>query len=137
MEGHSMTPLRVRQSWLAAAMVPVAAFGVACGGNQVAAPPKVIFDKGTPFADLLVPKLTSSVTDGAVGYGAWSLVWECARKYRVSIAQRPARRFPWTSEDGAPSCPLPESDADCRNLAQGECEDRCRRLRDGSGLPSR
>ena len=24
-------------------------------------------DKGTPFADLLVPKLTSSVTDGAVG----------------------------------------------------------------------
>lgn len=27
----------------------------------------MIFDKGTPFADLLVPKLTSSVTDGAVG----------------------------------------------------------------------
>ncbi|HEY1841802.1 MAG TPA: Ig-like domain-containing protein, partial [Mycobacterium sp.] len=67
MEGHSMTPLRARQSWLAAAMVPVAAFGVACGGNHVAAPAKVIFDKGTPFADLLVPKLTSSVSDGAVG----------------------------------------------------------------------
>ncbi|MEQ0619573.1 hypothetical protein ABLN73_05890, partial [Mycobacterium tuberculosis] len=28
---------------------------------------KVIADKGTPFADLLVPKLTASVTDGAVG----------------------------------------------------------------------
>ena len=29
--------------------------------------PQVIADKGTPFGDLLVPKLTSSVTDGAVG----------------------------------------------------------------------
>lgn len=28
---------------------------------------KAIVDKGTPFADLLVPKLTASVTDGAVG----------------------------------------------------------------------
>ena len=27
----------------------------------------MIADKGTPFGDLLVPKLTSSVTDGAVG----------------------------------------------------------------------
>ncbi|KKC05952.1 L,D-transpeptidase [Mycobacterium nebraskense] len=67
MEGHSMTPLRRRRSWLAAAIASVAVFGVACGGNQTAAPPKVIFDKGTPFADLLVPKLTASVTDGAVG----------------------------------------------------------------------
>ena len=29
--------------------------------------PQVITDKGTPFGDLLVPKLTASVTDGAVG----------------------------------------------------------------------
>ncbi|PRC54470.1 hypothetical protein C6A85_48600, partial [Mycobacterium sp. ITM-2017-0098] len=28
---------------------------------------QVITDKGTPFGDLLVPKLTSSVQDGAVG----------------------------------------------------------------------
>lgn len=41
--------------------------GVACnrGGGNV--PVNVIGDKGTPFADLLVPKLTASVTDGAVG----------------------------------------------------------------------
>ena len=38
-----------------------------CSSSHSAAPAKVIFDKGTPFADLLVPKLTSSVTDGAVG----------------------------------------------------------------------
>ena len=67
MEGHSMTPLRRRRSWLAAVMVPVTVFGVACGSSHGAAPAKVIFDKGTPFADLLVPKLTSSVTDSAVG----------------------------------------------------------------------
>ena len=29
--------------------------------------PQIIADKGTPFGDLLVPKLTASVTDGAVG----------------------------------------------------------------------
>lgn len=67
MEGHWMTPLRGRRSWLAAAIAAVAVFAVACGGNHAAAPAKVIFDKGTPFADLLVPKLTASVTDGAVG----------------------------------------------------------------------
>lgn len=41
----------------------------ACAGTSVTAAPQaaVITDKGTPFADLLVPKLASSVTDGAVG----------------------------------------------------------------------
>src|SRR6516225_7636702 len=53
--------------WLAAAMAPVAVLAVACGGSHEAASGKAIFDKGTPFADLLVPKLTSSVSDGAVG----------------------------------------------------------------------
>src|ERR1700759_4019983 len=66
-EGHLMTPLRRRRSWLAAGMTVFAVFGVACSSSHSAAPAKVIFDKGTPFADLLVPKLTSSVTDGAVG----------------------------------------------------------------------
>ena len=28
---------------------------------------RMLADKGTPYADLLVPKLTASVTDGAVG----------------------------------------------------------------------
>jgi lipoprotein-anchoring transpeptidase ErfK/SrfK len=41
----------------------------ACAGTSTtAAPqPEVISDKGTPFADLLVPKLVSSVVDGAIG----------------------------------------------------------------------
>jgi lipoprotein-anchoring transpeptidase ErfK/SrfK len=67
MEGHLMTPLRSHRSWLAAVMLVFAVVGVACSSSHTAAPPKIIFDKGTPFADLLVPKLTSSVTDGAVG----------------------------------------------------------------------
>ncbi len=62
-----MTPLRMRRSWLAAMSVAVAVFGVACSSSHQAAPVNVIVDKGTPFADLLVPKLTASVTDGAVG----------------------------------------------------------------------
>src|SRR5271156_5056334 len=62
-----MTPLRRRRLSLAVAMISVAVFGVACTSSHVAAPAKVIEDKGTPFADLLVPKLTASVTDGAVG----------------------------------------------------------------------
>src|SRR6201997_5587536 len=62
-----MTPLRRRRSLLSVGMAIFAVIGVACSTTHTAAPPKVIFDKGTPFADLLVPKLTSSVTDGAVG----------------------------------------------------------------------
>lgn len=48
-------------------MVPVAVFAVACSSGSAPPLAKVIVDKGTPFADLLVPKLTASVTDGAVG----------------------------------------------------------------------
>lgn len=66
MEGHVRTSLRRRRSWLAVAMVLVTVFVGACSGGRPA-PANVIVDKGTPFADLLVPKLTASVTDGAVG----------------------------------------------------------------------
>jgi lipoprotein-anchoring transpeptidase ErfK/SrfK len=49
-------------------MVPVAVLSVgACGSGGNAPQANVIFDKGTPFADLLVPKLSASVSDGAVG----------------------------------------------------------------------
>jgi lipoprotein-anchoring transpeptidase ErfK/SrfK len=58
---------RVCRAWLAALMVVVAVCGVACGGGSGPVPVRAITDKGTPFADLLVPKLTASVTDGAVG----------------------------------------------------------------------
>src|SRR5437588_2186547 len=67
MKGQWMTPWRRRRSWLAVVLATIAVSGVACGGSQQAAPTKVIFDKGTPFADLMVPKLTASVSDGAVG----------------------------------------------------------------------
>src|SRR6202011_4605606 len=39
----------------------------ACDSKPAPEPPKTILDKGTPYADLLVPKLQASVTDGAVG----------------------------------------------------------------------
>ncbi|SEH72711.1 Lipoprotein-anchoring transpeptidase ErfK/SrfK [Mycolicibacterium rutilum] len=58
-----------RRAWLiAGALIPAVLLGVtACGGNSTPAQPQVIADKGTPFGDLLVPKLIASVTDGAVG----------------------------------------------------------------------
>jgi lipoprotein-anchoring transpeptidase ErfK/SrfK len=67
MAGHSVTFARRGQLWLATLLVPFAVSGLAaCGGGNTP-PGAAIFDKGTPFADLLVPKLTASVTDGAVG----------------------------------------------------------------------
>nr|WP_090274386.1 Ig-like domain-containing protein [Mycolicibacterium komanii]CRL67336.1 ErfK/YbiS/YcfS/YnhG family protein [Mycolicibacterium komanii] len=58
-----------RRAWLVTvALIPALALGLsACGGNSAQPQPQVIDDKGTPFGDLLVPKLTASVTDGAVG----------------------------------------------------------------------
>ncbi|BBY30894.1 L,D-transpeptidase [Mycolicibacterium sediminis] len=50
-------------------LIPAVVLGLsACtGSTSETAQPQTITDKGTPFGDLLVPKLTSSVTDGAVG----------------------------------------------------------------------
>ncbi|MGE2722878.1 L,D-transpeptidase [Mycolicibacterium celeriflavum] len=58
-----------RRAWLVTvALIPAMALGLsACGGNSAPPQPQVIDDKGTPFGDLLIPKLTASVTDGAVG----------------------------------------------------------------------
>ncbi|MET0995716.1 MAG: Ig-like domain-containing protein, partial [Mycobacterium sp.] len=66
---RSVTRPRRSRAWLlAVALVSAFAFGVsACSGNSAPPPIEVIADKGTPFGDLLVPKLTSSVTDGSVG----------------------------------------------------------------------
>lgn len=65
----STTRPRRYRSWLVAvALVPAVVLGLsACNSNPAPAPVKVIVDKGTPFGDLLVPKLTASVKDGAVG----------------------------------------------------------------------
>ncbi|MDT5131523.1 MAG: hypothetical protein QOE41_834, partial [Mycobacterium sp.] len=56
-------------SWFAAiAIVPALVLaGSACSSNSAPPPTKVIADKGSPYGDLLVPKLQASVTDGAVG----------------------------------------------------------------------
>jgi lipoprotein-anchoring transpeptidase ErfK/SrfK len=63
-----MRPQRVCRRWLAVLMVPLAVFGAgACSGGGGTPPPKAIMDKASPFNDLLVPKLSTSVTDGAVG----------------------------------------------------------------------
>ncbi|MDG4667848.1 Ig-like domain-containing protein [Mycobacterium sp. 236(2023)] len=69
---NTVTRARRKRSWLvAAALVPAIVLGLtACGGEVEQAKPQVITDKGTPFGDLLVPKLTSSVKDGAVGVSA-------------------------------------------------------------------
>ena len=58
-----------RRSWLAAVvMVPAVVFGLsACNSNPAPPPVQSIVDKGTPFDDLLVPKLAASVKNGAVG----------------------------------------------------------------------
>jgi lipoprotein-anchoring transpeptidase ErfK/SrfK len=61
-------PRYARACLAALAMVPVVVFGLsACGAKSAPPQPEVINDKGTPFGDLLVPKLTASVKDGAVG----------------------------------------------------------------------
>ncbi|MGV0723116.1 Ig-like domain-containing protein [Mycolicibacterium elephantis] len=66
---RSVTRPRRRRAWLTAiALVPVVALGLsACSGNSAPPQPQVIADKGTPYGDLLIPKLVSSVKDGAVG----------------------------------------------------------------------
>ncbi|WP_319456144.1 MULTISPECIES: L,D-transpeptidase [unclassified Mycobacterium] len=61
---------RRKRTWLTAVVVlPAIVFGLSACNSTPAPPPQpqTITDKGTPFGDLLVPKLTASVTDGAVG----------------------------------------------------------------------
>jgi lipoprotein-anchoring transpeptidase ErfK/SrfK len=66
---------RMRNRTVAAALIPAVVLTLsACGGRQAAPQPQVITDKGTPYGDLLVPKLTASVEDGAVGVSVESPV---------------------------------------------------------------
>jgi lipoprotein-anchoring transpeptidase ErfK/SrfK len=66
---RSVTRPRWNRSWLVALLlVPTAVLTLsACSSNTATPAPQTIENKGTPFGDLLVPKLTASVTDGAVG----------------------------------------------------------------------
>lgn len=68
-------PRRSRAWLVAVALIPALVLGPnACSSNPTPPQPQVIADKGTPFGDLLVPKLTASVTDGAVGVSVESPV---------------------------------------------------------------
>ncbi|UXA11862.1 L,D-transpeptidase family protein [Mycobacterium sp. SMC-8] len=66
---NTATRARRQRSWLTAAvLIPAIVLGLSgCGGDAEAPQAQVITDKGTPFGDLLIPKLTASVQDGAVG----------------------------------------------------------------------
>lgn len=66
---RSVTRPRGNHPWLIAVLlVPAVVLGLsACGGDPQPAQPNVVADKGTPYGDLLIPKLSASVTDGAVG----------------------------------------------------------------------
>lgn len=58
-----------RKTWpilIAVALSTVLTLG-ACSSHQAPDQPKTIADKGTPYSDLLVPKLTASVANGDVG----------------------------------------------------------------------
>src|SRR3954447_8508484 len=59
---------RGARAWLmAAAVIPAVALALSgCSTETGPQPAQVITDKGTPYGDLLVPKLTASVKDGAV-----------------------------------------------------------------------
>jgi lipoprotein-anchoring transpeptidase ErfK/SrfK len=87
---------RMRAWLMAMALIPAVVFGLsACGGNTAAPAPQVISDKGTPFGDLLVPKLMASVKDGAVGVSVESPV-------TVSAGDGVLSAVSMVNEDGEP-----------------------------------
>jgi lipoprotein-anchoring transpeptidase ErfK/SrfK len=73
---RSVTRARRKRAWLmAVTLVPAIVLGLsACNSTPAPLRPQVITDKGTPYGDLLVPKLTASVKDGAVGVSVESPV---------------------------------------------------------------
>jgi len=90
-------PRRMRARLTAIALVPAIALGLsACNSNPAPPPPQVIADKGTPYGDLLVPKLTASVKDGAVGVSVESPV-------TVSAEDGVLGAVTMANEDGTPS----------------------------------
>lgn len=65
--GSTVDRRRLRSCLAAVLAIPALVFGLgACGIDSGPAPAEIIANKGTPYDDLLVPKLTASVEDGAV-----------------------------------------------------------------------
>lgn len=73
---RSVAGPRRNRRWLTViALIPAIVLGLsACSTNSAPPQPQVIADKGTPFGDLLLPKLAASVKDGDVGVSAASPV---------------------------------------------------------------
>lgn len=73
---RSVAGPRRNRRWLTViALVPAIVLGLsACNSNSAPPQPQVIADKGTPFGDLLIPKLATTVKDGDVGVSAASPV---------------------------------------------------------------
>ena len=73
---RSVAGPRRNRRWLTViALIPAIVLGLsACSSNSAPPQPQVISDKGTPFGDLLLPKLAASVKDGDVGVSAASPV---------------------------------------------------------------
>jgi lipoprotein-anchoring transpeptidase ErfK/SrfK len=97
-EDHSMARPRRMRTWIAiAALLPAVVFGASACDSTSAPPsqPVTITDKGTPFADLLMPKLTASVVDGDVGVTVDAPV-------TVSAEDGVLGAVTMTDEDGAP-----------------------------------
>ena len=64
---RNVGPVHRSRAWLIALlMIPALVLGIS-GCSQRDSGPKVLAEKGTPFSDLLVPKLTASVQNEAVG----------------------------------------------------------------------
>ena len=57
----------IRHWFVATLALTMFAVGACAEPPAPAQPPEAISDKGTPFGDLLVPKLAANVTDGAIG----------------------------------------------------------------------
>jgi lipoprotein-anchoring transpeptidase ErfK/SrfK len=73
---RSVAGPRSNRRWLTViALIPAIVLGLsACSSNPAPPQAQVITDKGTPFGDLLLPKLASSVKDGDVGVSTASPV---------------------------------------------------------------
>lgn len=68
-QGSSVTRPRAFRAWITTfGLIAALVLGVsACGGRSAVPPIQRIAEKGTPYSDLLLPKLNASVKNGAVG----------------------------------------------------------------------
>ena len=115
---RSETRPRSYRSWLAlVVLIPALIVGIsACAGQNEPPKPQTIVDKGTPFDDLLVPKLTASVTDGAGNTSTTPIhcdtaPWWCGKSGRTAANSRR------NSPNRATTNPKPISDRPVRTQA--------------------